>query len=167
MTLLFSLFFSSTRRWLVRFNEILNPSFWLVSDLSFKTTKFFSYLYSTRRIKIKRSFWTNSRGNVTIFGRKWYQICAKSKAKEGDWTVLRKTDLLAVLPIGYGKSLIYQLLICFLADGLNIFPQAFIATDLPHVTFILPGKLYKHRYNCFLFGPAASRFSQRPTVFKF
>ena len=48
--------------------------------------------------------------------------------------VLRKTDLLAVLPTGYGKSLIYQLLICFLADGLNIFPQA-LATDLPYVTF--------------------------------
>ena len=31
----------------------------------------------------------------------------------------------------------------------------------------LPGKLYKHRSNCFLFGPASSRFSQRPTVFKF
>ena len=54
--------------------------------------------------------------------------------------VLRKTDLLAVLPTGYGtgygKSLIYQLLICFLADGLNIFLQAFIATDLPYVTFV-------------------------------
>ena len=48
---------------------------------------------------------------------------------------LREKDLLAVLPTGYGKSLIYQLLICFLADGLNIFPQAFIATDLPYVTF--------------------------------
>ena len=48
--------------------------------------------------------------------------------------VLPKTDLSAVLPTGYGKSLIYQL-ICFLADGLNIFPQAFIATDLPYVTF--------------------------------
>ena len=69
-----------------------------------------------------------------IFGRKWYQIRAKSKAK-GDWTVLRKTDLLAVLPTGYGKSLIYQLLICFLVDSLNIFQQAFIATDLPCVTF--------------------------------
>ena len=78
---------------------------------------------------------TNSRGNATIFGRKWHQIRAKSKAKEGDWTVLRKTDLLAVLLTGYGKSLIYQLLICFLTDGLNIFPQAFIATDLPYVTF--------------------------------
>ena len=43
--------------------------------------------------------------------------------------VLPKTDLSAVLPTGYGKSLIYQLLICFLADGLNIFPQA-LATDL-------------------------------------
>ena len=35
----------------------------------------------------------------------------------------------------------------------------------------LPGKLYKHRYNCFLvgllFGPASSRFSQHLTVFKF
>ena len=48
--------------------------------------------------------------------------------------VLRKTDLLAVLPTGYGKSLISQLLICFLADGLNICPQA-LATDLPYVTF--------------------------------
>ena len=48
--------------------------------------------------------------------------------------VLQKTDLLAVLPTGYGKSLIYQLLICFLADGLNIFPQA-LAQDLPYVTF--------------------------------
>ena len=48
--------------------------------------------------------------------------------------VLRKTDLLAVLPTGNGKSLICQLLICFLADGLNIFPQA-LATDLPYVTF--------------------------------
>ena len=47
--------------------------------------------------------------------------------------VLRKTDLLAVLPAGYGRSLIYQL-ICFLADSLNIFPQA-LATDLPYVTF--------------------------------
>ena len=47
--------------------------------------------------------------------------------------VLPKTDLSAVLPTGYGKSLIYQL-ICFLADGLNIFPQA-LATDLPYVTF--------------------------------
>ena len=44
--------------------------------------------------------------------------------------VLRKTDLLAVLPTGYGKSLIYQLLICFLTDSLNIFPQA-LATDWP------------------------------------
>ena len=48
--------------------------------------------------------------------------------------VLRKTDLLAVLPTGYGKSLIYQLLICFLTDSFNIFPQA-LATDLPYVTF--------------------------------
>ena len=48
--------------------------------------------------------------------------------------VLRKTDLLAVLPTGYGKSLIYQLLICFLADGLNIFLQV-LATDLPYVPF--------------------------------
>ena len=48
--------------------------------------------------------------------------------------VLRKTDLFAVLPTGYGKSLIYQLLICFLVDGLNIFPQA-LATDLPYLTF--------------------------------
>ena len=83
---------------------------------------------------MKRSFRTNSRRNATIFGRKWYQILAKSKAKEGDWTVLRKTDLLAVLPTGYGKSLIDQLLFCFLADGLNIFPQA-LAQDLPYVTF--------------------------------
>ena len=48
--------------------------------------------------------------------------------------VLRKNDLLAVLSAGYGKSLVYQVLICFLADGLNIFPQA-LATDLPYVTF--------------------------------
>ena len=48
------------------------------------------------------------------------------KAKQ---EVLRKTDLLAVLPTGYGKSLIHQLRICFLADGLNIFPQA-LAIDL-------------------------------------
>ena len=48
--------------------------------------------------------------------------------------VLQKTDLLAVLPTGYGKSRIYQLLICFLADSLNIFPQA-LAQDLPYVTF--------------------------------
>ena len=48
--------------------------------------------------------------------------------------VLRKTDLLAVLPTGYGKSLIYQLLTCFLADGLNIFPQD-LAQDLPYVAF--------------------------------
>ena len=83
---------------------------------------------------MKRSFRTNSRRNATIFGRKWYQIRAKSKAKEGDWTVLRKTDVLAVLSAGYAKSLIYQVLICFLADGLNIFPQT-LATDLPYVTF--------------------------------
>ena len=83
---------------------------------------------------MKRSFRTNSRRNATIFGRKWYQILAKSKAKEGDWTVLRKTDVLAVLSAGYAKSLIYQVLICFLADGLNIFPQT-LATDLPYVTF--------------------------------
>ena len=83
---------------------------------------------------MKRSFRTNSRRNATIFGTKWYQILAKSKAKEGDWTVLRKTDFLAVLPTGYGKSLIHQLLIRFLADGLNIFPQA-LATDLPYLTF--------------------------------
>ena len=43
---------------------------------------------------------------------------------------LRKTDVLAVLSAGYAKSLIYQVLICFLADGLNIFPQT-SATDLP------------------------------------
>ena len=50
--------------------------------------------------------------------------------------VLRKTDLLAVLSAGYGKSLVYQVLICFLADGtgLNIFPQT-LATYLPYVTF--------------------------------
>ena len=83
---------------------------------------------------MKRSFRTNSRRNATIFGRKWYQILAKSKAKEGDWTVLRKTDVLAVLSAGYAKSLIYQVLICFLADGLNIFPQT-LATDLSYVTF--------------------------------
>ena len=83
---------------------------------------------------MKRSFRTNSRGNATIFGRKWYQISAESKTKEGDWRVLRKTHLLAVLPTGYRKSLNYQLLICFLADGLNIFPQA-LTTDLPYVTF--------------------------------
>ena len=29
----------------------------------------------------------------------------------------------------------------------------------------LPGKLNKHRYNFFLFGPASFRFSQRPKVF--
>ena len=85
---------------------------------------------------MKRSFRTNSRGNATIFGRKWYQILAKSKAKEGDWTVLRKTDVLAVLSAGYAKSVIYQVLSCFLADGLNIFPQT-LATDLPYVTFRL------------------------------
>ena len=46
--------------------------------------------------------------------------------------VLPKTDLSAVLPTGYGKSLIYQLLIRFLADGLNIFPQALAtATSSP------------------------------------
>ena len=84
---------------------------------------------------MKRSIRTNSRRNATIFGRKWYQILAKSKAKEGVWTVLRKIDVLAVLSAGYAKSLIYQVLICFLADGLNILPQAFIATDLPYVTF--------------------------------
>ena len=28
----------------------------------------------------------------------------------------------------------------------------------------LSGKLYKHCYNCFLFGPASSRFSQRQKV---
>ena len=83
---------------------------------------------------MKRSFRTNSRRNATIFGTKWYQILAKSKAKEGDWTVLRKTDVLAVLSAGYAKSVIYQVLICFLADGLNIFPQT-LATDLPDVTF--------------------------------
>ena len=46
--------FSSTRRtqksWLVRFNEWPNPSFWLVSDLSFETIMVFSYLFSTERI---------------------------------------------------------------------------------------------------------------------
>ena len=83
---------------------------------------------------MKRSFQTNFRRNATIFGRKWYQILAKSKAIEGDWTVLRKTDVLAVLSAGYAKSLIYQVLICFLADGLNIFPQT-LATDLSYVTF--------------------------------
>ena len=87
-----------------------------------------------------------------IFGRKWYQIRAKSKAKEGDWTVLRRTDLLAILHTGYGKSLIYQLLICFLADGLNIFSQA-LATVVHMLLLDLTGKLYKHHYNCFLFGP--------------
>ena len=44
-----------------------------------------------------------------------------------------KTDVLAVLSAGYAKSLIYQVLICFLADGLNILPQA-LATDLPYVS---------------------------------
>ena len=29
----------------------------------------------------------------------------------------------------------------------------------------LPGKVDKHRYNCFLFGPASCRFSRRPKVF--
>ena len=54
--------------------------------------------------------------------------------------VLRKTDLLAVLPTGYGKSLIHQLRICFLADGLNIFPQT-LAIDLHMLLLDLPGKL--------------------------
>ena len=31
----------------------------------------------------------------------------------------------------------------------------------------LSGKLYKHCYNCFLFGPASSCFSQHLKVFKF
>ena len=83
---------------------------------------------------MKRSFRTKTRRNATIFGRKWYQILAKIKAKESDWTVSRKTDVLAVLSAGYAKSLIYQVLICFLADGFNIFPQT-LATDLPYVTF--------------------------------
>lgn len=36
--------------WLVRFNELLNLSFWLVSDLSFTSIGVFSYLHSTTQI---------------------------------------------------------------------------------------------------------------------
>ena len=58
----------------------------------------------------------------------------KAKQKKAIERFYEKQIFLAVLPTGYGKSLIYQL-ICFLTDGLNIFPQAFIATDFPYVTF--------------------------------
>ena len=128
-TLLFSLFFRPPEErknpdWSDLMKYLIHPSDWSATCHSKPQRS--SHIYIQQ---IKRSFRTNSRGNATIFGRKWYQIRAKSQAKEGVWTVLRKTDLLAVLPTGYGKSFIYQLLICFLADGLNIFPQAFIATD--------------------------------------
>ena len=113
---------------------------------------------------MKRSFRTNSRRNATIFGRKWYQILAKSKAKEGDWTVLRKTDVLAVLSAGYAKSLIYQVLICFLADGLNIFPQT-LATDLPYVTFRFTWQTLQTSLQFFFFlDRLLLAFSQRPMV---
>ena len=90
-------------------NCLIHPFDW--SATCHSKPKRSSHIYIQQGRYIKRSFQTNSRGNAMIFGRKWYQIRAKSKAKEGDWTVLRKTDLLAVLPTGYGKSLIYQLLV--------------------------------------------------------
>ena len=58
----------------------------------------------------------------------------KAKQKKAIEQFYKKQIFLAVLPTGYGKSLIYQLLICFLTDGLNIFPQT-LATHLPYVTF--------------------------------
>ena len=70
---------------------------------------------------------------------------------------MRKTDVLAVLSAGYAKSLIYQVLICFLADGLNIFPQT-LATDLPYVTFGFTWQTLQTSLQFFLFGPASSRF---------
>ena len=40
-----------------------------------------------------------------------------------------------------------------------------LATHFSYVTYIdLSGKLYKHCYNCFLFGPASFRFSQCPKL---
>ena len=78
--------------------------------------------------------------------------------------VLRKTDLLAILPTGYRKSLINQLFICFLADGLNILPQA-LATDLPICYF----KIFLANFTnivtiAFFLDRLPLAFSQCPTV---
>ena len=62
------------------------------------------------------------------------KLVLKAKQKKAIERFYGKQIFLAVLPTGYGKSPIHQLLICFLADGLNTFPQA-LATDLSYLTF--------------------------------
>ena len=49
--------------------------------------------------------------------------------------------------------------ISFVTNSLNIFPEA-LAIHLHMLLLDLCGKLYKHCYNCFLFGPVSPRFSQ-------
>ena len=63
-------------------------------------------------------------------------------------------------------SLIYQLLVCFLAEGLSIFPQA-LATDLPYVTFRFTWQTLQTSLQLVSFWTGFISFSHRPTVFKF
>ena len=68
--------------WSDLMNYLIHPSDWSATCHSKPQRS--SHVYIQQGGQIKRSFRTNSRGNTTIFGRKWYQIRAKSKAKEGD-----------------------------------------------------------------------------------